>query len=72
MDSLPPNDPNRNPPGAGNGKAAPHDGTLRNNRRGMNADGTMDVFGDLSDGQVAVMMFVMGVASWFLREQCVC
>ena len=72
MDSLPPNDPNRNP-SVGNSKSVPHDGSSRNNRRrGVNADGQMDVFGDLSDGQVAMMMFVVGVVSWFLREQCVC
>ena len=74
MDSLPPNDPNRNnQPGAagGHSKDVPHDGSPRS-RRGVNADGTMDVFGDLNDGGVAVVMFVMGVATWFLRERCVC
>jgi hypothetical protein len=71
MDSLPPNDPNRNSqPGATN-KDIPHDGTPRN-RRGVNARGEMEVFGDLSDGGVAVMMFIVGVATWFLREKCVC
>jgi hypothetical protein len=71
MDSLPPNDPNRNQPGAGNPvKDVPHDGTPRN-RRGVN-NGQVDVIGDLSDGNMVVMMFIVGIASWFLREQCVC
>lgn len=74
MDSLPPNDPNRNnnnmnPSGSNGGKEVPHDGR---SRRGINADGTMDVFGDMNDGGVAVVMFMMGVATWFLRERCVC
>ena len=74
MDSLPPNDPNRNQPGvagSSHSKDVPHDGSRRS-RRGVNADGRMDVFGDLSDGNVAVVMFLVGVASWFLRERCVC
>ena len=73
MDSLPPNDPNRPRPGAGNNsnKDVPHDGTPRN-RRGVNARGEMEAFGDLGDGNMVVMMFVIGVASWFLREQCIC
>lgn len=75
MDSLPPNDPNRNnQPGANNSnnKDVPHDGSRRNNRRGVNARGEMEVFGDMSDGNAVVMMFVIGVASWFLRELCIC
>ena len=71
MDSLPPNDPNRPQPGAGPNKDIPHDGTPRN-RRGVNARGEMEVFGDLNDGGMVVMMFVVGVASWFLRERCIC
>ncbi|CAB9515254.1 expressed unknown protein [Seminavis robusta] len=70
MDSLPPNDPNRNQPGAP-AKDVPHDGSPRN-RRGVNARGEMEVFGDMSDGNVVVVMFLVGVASWFLRERCVC
>lgn len=76
MDSLPPNDPNNNnnnnnQPNAGAAKEAPYDGRARN-KRGLNPDGTMDVFGDMNDGGVAVVMFVMGVATWFLRERCIC
>ena len=80
MDALPPDDPNRNqPPGggggggrntaSGGGKEMPQDGS---SRRGQNPDGTMDVLGDWNDGGVAVVMFMMGVATWFLRERCVC
>lgn len=72
MDSLPPNDPNRNQPGAGsNNKDVPHDGSRRN-RRGVNSNGEMEVFGDFEDGGMVVMMFVVGVATWFLRERCIC
>ena len=71
MDSLPPNDPNnnRNSSGRQNAKEIPHDGR---NRRGVNANGEMELFGDLQDSPVVVMMFLVGVASWFLRERCVC
>ena len=32
----------------------------------------MDVMGDLRDSPAVVVMFLIGVASWFLRERCVC
>ena len=71
MDPLPPNDPNRNNSRAA-AKEIPHDGRRgQRNRQTQNGD-TMDVVGDLRDSPVVVMMFLVGVASWFLRERCVC
>ena len=72
MESLPPNDPNRNNNNNHNsqGKDAPFDGRQRNG--GSNNDGTMDFFGNMEDQPVVVMMFLVGVATWFLKERCVC
>jgi hypothetical protein len=91
MDSLPPNDPNRNnnnnhnhPHGsssAPNGKEAPYDGRRNSNsnnnngrqRSEVNGDGVMDlVGGDLRDAPAVVVLFLVGVATWFLRERCIC
>ena len=72
MDALPPNDPNdHNNNNNRRGKAqkeVPGAGRDRN----LNADGTMDVLGDMQDSPVVVAMFLIGVASWFLRTRCVC
>ena len=72
MDSQPPNDPNRNNPlnnvGRGAEKEQPFDGQNRRN----GGDDSMDVIGDLRESPAVIMMFLMGVASWFLREKCMC
>ena len=63
MDALPPNDPNNN---NNNNQAR---------RKDLNDEGAgapMDVVGDLRDSPAVVVMFLIGVASWFLRERCVC
>jgi hypothetical protein len=74
MDNLPPNDPNR---GGNNNnenrraKDQPYDGRRRPN----NNDGRqqpMDIMGNMEDQPAVVMMFLVGVAAWFLRERCVC
>jgi len=79
MDPLPPNDPNNNSNGndEARGKEAPHDG--RQNGRGgggsgqeLNENGEMDVIGDLRDQGFVMVLFLMGVASYLLREQCTC
>eukprot|EP00535_Pseudo-nitzschia_heimii_P008618 CAMPEP_0197178526 /NCGR_PEP_ID=MMETSP1423-20130617/3780_1 /TAXON_ID=476441 /ORGANISM="Pseudo-nitzschia heimii, Strain UNC1101" /LENGTH=81 /DNA_ID=CAMNT_0042628291 /DNA_START=81 /DNA_END=326 /DNA_ORIENTATION=+ len=81
MDSLPPNDPNRNN-GNGNGngnnngrraaKEQPHDGS-RSGRGGRQDDGQpMDIMGDMRESPAVVAMFLVGIASWLLRERCVC
>lgn len=73
MDSLPPNDPNRN----NNSKEQPFDG--RRSQRNRNSNGqqqqqeeTMDVLGNMEDSPMVVVMFLVGVAAWFLRTRCVC
>jgi len=60
-------------------KETPYEGRGRQNGRNgnnNNADANdgepMDVMGDMRDSPVVVMMFLMGVASWFLRERCMC
>ena len=83
MDALPPNDPNRNNNNNNNnqsaGKEQPYDGRRSQRNRqnhGTNNNGqdggTMDVIGDLQDSPIVVVMFLVGVATWFLRERCVC
>ena len=73
MDSLPPNDPNQNNNNNNNNAgAAKPDPNEDNTRRQNGGDGTMDVFGDLSDQPVVVAMFLMSVAVWFLQERCTC
>jgi len=72
MDSLPPNDPNRNNNNGrqpGGAKEQPYDGSNRNS--GDN-NAPMNIIGDLNEAPAVVMMFMVGVAAWFLREQCVC
>jgi len=80
MESLPPNDPNRNNNGnnQNNGNAAGKDtpfdgrGRQRSGSNNNNNNGTMDFFGNMEDQPVVVMMFLVGVATWFLRERCIC
>lgn len=76
MDNLPPNDPNRgnnnNNNANQNGRRAkeqPYDGRRRQN----NGNGQpMDILGNMEDQPAVVIMFLVGVAAWFLRERCVC
>jgi hypothetical protein len=72
MDNLPPNDPNR---GNNNNdvnrraKDQPYDGRRRQN---TNNGQPMDIMGNMEDQPAVVVMFLVGVAAWFLRERCVC
>jgi hypothetical protein len=78
MDSLPPNDPNRNnanhnrssaasaPPA---GKQLEGDGAARNG--GANG-GPINVMGDLRDAPAVAVMFMIGVLTYFLQETCTC
>lgn len=78
MDPLPPNDPNNsNHVGQLRAKEDPHDGRRRrrngrSNGQDLNDNGEMDALGDLRDQGFVMVMFLMGVASWFLRERCIC
>ena len=70
MDSQPPNDPNRNggpAPNAASSKDAP----AGPRRPGLNEDGDMEMI-NLQDNGMVVVMFLMSVAGWMLRERCVC
>eukprot|EP00546_Thalassionema_frauenfeldii_P004380 CAMPEP_0178912456 /NCGR_PEP_ID=MMETSP0786-20121207/10275_1 /TAXON_ID=186022 /ORGANISM="Thalassionema frauenfeldii, Strain CCMP 1798" /LENGTH=64 /DNA_ID=CAMNT_0020585045 /DNA_START=64 /DNA_END=258 /DNA_ORIENTATION=- len=64
MDSLPPNDPNNN-----NNNNSPRG---KPDPNGSDDDGEMDIVGNLQEQPAVVMMFLMGVASWLLRERCTC
>ncbi len=73
MDSLPPNDPNNNGNiNQANRKVTPYDGRTRRNARSGEGDAPMDVMGDMRDAPAVVVMFLVGVAAWFLRERCLC
>ena len=75
---LPPNDPNRNNNdnnGRRRAKLDPDGSGGQANRGGrgsVNENGEMDVVGDLRDQGFVVMLFLMGVASWMMRERCTC
>ncbi len=73
MDSLPPNDPNQNQ--AGITKADPPDGRRKLSRRGptVNASGEQEMeIIDLRDQGVIVIMFLIGLVNYLLRERCTC
>jgi hypothetical protein len=72
MESQPPNDPNNNQNTPGRQKEMPHDGRSRRNGRQSQGDAPMDIMGDMRDSPAVVVMFLVGVVSWFLRERCVC
>ena len=67
MDSPPPN--NNNPHGS-NATRAKED-PLRPRNSGENENGEVDMI-NLQDNGLVVVMFLMSVAGWMLRERCVC
>ena len=73
---MPPNNPNdNNNQDRARGKLDPSDGGRQANRGGggsLNEQGEMDMVGDLRDQGMVVMLFLMGVANWLLRERCTC
>ena len=68
MDSPPPN--NNNPHGA-NGAARAKEDALRPRSSGENENGDVEMF-NVQDNGLVVVMFLMSVAGWMLRERCVC
>jgi hypothetical protein len=73
LDNLPPNDPNRgnnnnNINQSRRAKDQPYDGRRRQSNNGQ----PMDILGNMEDQPAVVMMFLVGVAAWFLRERCLC
>jgi hypothetical protein len=71
MDPQPPDDPNNNNNNQNRPKDLPYDGRQRNGRPAQNGD-PMDIMGDMRDSPAVVVMFLVGVAAWFLRERCLC
>lgn len=66
MDSPPPNN-NNNPSNNVRVKEDP----LRPRGSGESENGEMDMF-NMQDNGIVVVMFLMSVAGWMLRERCVC
>lgn len=64
MDSLPPNDPSRN------NNFIPEEPNKGNNSQGNGRP--IEVFANMQDSPMVVAMFLVGVATWFLRERCIC
>ena len=69
MDSPPPN--NNNPDRNNNAAARAKDDALRPRTNGENENGEVDMI-NLQDNGLVVVMFLMSVAGWMLRERCVC
>jgi hypothetical protein len=69
MDSPPPN--NNNPNGNGENAARAKEEALRPRARGVNENGDVEMF-NLQDNGIVIVMFLMSVAGWMLRERCVC
>ena len=67
MDSPPPNNPNNNPDSGVRAKEE----ALRPRGSGENEDGDMEMI-NLQDNGLVVVMFLMSVAGWMLRERCIC
>ncbi|KAL3815340.1 hypothetical protein ACHAXA_002124 [Cyclostephanos tholiformis] len=68
MDSPPPPNNNNNGDAA---RASSKEEALRPRARGVNEDGDVEMF-NLQDNGIVVVMFLVSVASWMLRERCVC
>ena len=69
MDPLPPNDPTN--PDRRREKEVPFDGSGQQGSN-VNANGEMDIIGDMREQPIVVAMFLMGLASWYLRSHCTC
>ena len=69
MDSPPPNNNNSN----GNQAARAKEDAINRppNSNNMNENGEVDMI-NLQDNGLVVVMFLMSVAGWMLRERCVC
>ncbi|KAL3784688.1 hypothetical protein ACHAW5_002866 [Stephanodiscus triporus] len=72
MDSPPPPNNNNNPNGHGDDAARrAKEDALRPRASGVNENGDVEAF-NLQDNGIVVVMFLMTVAGWMLRERCVC
>ena len=69
----PPNDPHRQQTQAPVGKEVPGNSRRSSRNSELNENGEMDVFGnDMRDQGIAVIMFLVGIAAFLLRERCTC
>lgn len=75
MDSPPPPNNNNNNNDRSNTLRAKEEalarGGVNSNRNGVNENGDVEMF-NLQDNGLVVVMFLMSVAGWMLRERCVC
>ena len=67
MDSPPPNNNNNGPSANARAKQDPRGPRAS----GENENGDVEVI-NLQDNGLVVVMFLMSVAGWMLRERCVC
>lgn len=70
----PPNDPHNNN-NAGGGKPDPQSAGRQQNSNGvrLNENGEMDMIGnELQDQGLVIVMFLVGIAGYLLRERCIC
>jgi hypothetical protein len=77
IDSLPPNDPSRNGShnnnnNNNNNNSSSQGGKQQDPREGSD-ERPMEVFGNLGqDAPAVIALFLISVATWFLRERCIC
>ena len=69
---MPPNNPNNGNNGHVRAKDDPNGQRRRDGRGRLNENGEMDIIGDLRDQGFVMVLFLMGVASYLLRERCTC
>ena len=78
MDIQPPNDPNRNNNNNNYDSQRNHHKHNQSTKsaagenNNSNNDAPMGIMGDLNEAPAVVVMFLVGVVTWFLRERCVC
>lgn len=71
MDSPPPNNNNNNDPAGGSGAIRAKEDPRQPRGSGENENGEVEVI-NLQDNGLVVVMFLMSMAGWMLRERCIC
>ena len=69
---MPPNNPNNGNNDRVRGKDDPSGQRGRDGRGRLNENGEMDIIGDLRDQGFVMVLFLMGLANYMLRERCTC
>eukprot|EP00588_Corethron_pennatum_P020267 CAMPEP_0194327298 /NCGR_PEP_ID=MMETSP0171-20130528/40473_1 /TAXON_ID=218684 /ORGANISM="Corethron pennatum, Strain L29A3" /LENGTH=85 /DNA_ID=CAMNT_0039087207 /DNA_START=242 /DNA_END=499 /DNA_ORIENTATION=- len=85
MTAMDPNDNNNNHFGgemdgrmngkddtSNNGRGNGQSGNEREGGERNGANAEMEVFGGMQDQGMVVVMFMLGLVSWIMREQCTC